>query len=140
MSKGGYIEIYEACDHSENSRPPKVMFRADVRKLNGQFLPKLNGTNVTAQVEIEELELSQQSSSIRVSARSQLSDASLVKLSKLVKPILNAMFNTFLEKFAQFPVPLIEGYECASPALRWLNRTMQIDCDIRVLPNAIRNN
>lgn len=67
-----------------------------------------------------------------------LPDPVLVKLANLATPIFNEMFNNFLDQFAQFPVPMVEGYECENAEFRWSQRTMQIDCNIRVSPDATK--
>jgi len=114
----------------------ELLGRADVQLLHGDFSPKLNVSNITGSVNVTNLQLIK-SSHPPVQARIRsFDDPTLSQLAKLSTPILTAMFNSFFEQFAQFPVPLVAGYECASSEFRWTQRTMQIDCDVRASPNA----
>jgi hypothetical protein len=39
------------------------------------------------------------------------------------------MFSAFLERYAQFPLPLLDGFKCMSPDFMINRRSMQVDCD-----------
>jgi len=132
---GGMIEAYGPAG-SDGKR--ELLGRADIVSLRGEFLPKLSGCNITGSINITDLELTQ-STPLPIRARvRQMTDPTLAKLTQLATPLLAEMFNTFLGQYAQFPLPLIDGYECTSAELRWTERTMQIDSDIRILPDSTR--
>jgi hypothetical protein len=131
----GMIEAYGPAG-ADGKR--ELLGRADIESLRGEFLPKLSECNITGSVNITDLELKPASPApIRALFR-LLPDPTLIKLSQLAVPILTEMFNTFLNQYAQFPLPLIDGYVCDSPELHWTQRTLQVDSDIRVLPDATR--
>jgi hypothetical protein len=116
----------------------ELLGRADIESLRGEFTPKSSGCNITGTLKNIELELTQSKPEpVRAVVRS-MQDSTLVKLDQLAVPILTEMFNTFLNQHAQFPLPLVDGYECTEPKIRWAERTMQLDADVRVLPEATR--
>jgi len=132
---GGMIEAYSSAD-SNGKR--ELLGRADILSMRGDFMPKMSECNITGSINITDLQLTQSPSSSAQTRVRALANPIMAKLSQLSIPILTEMFNGFLTKFAQFPLPLVEGYECASPEFRWSQRTMQIDCEVRVLPDATR--
>jgi len=137
-NNGGYLEIYEYDQSGSNVKPDsKLILRADVKSLRGEFIPKLNRTNITGSVAITKLELAKPARSIQGRAI-QLTDPLLIKLSKIAQPILTQIFNKFLDEYAQFPLPIVDGYACEQAQLQLTNRTMQLDCEFKVLPHATR--
>jgi len=136
-TSSGMIEAYGPIG-SDGKR--ELLGRADIELLRGDFFPAIDGCNVTGSINITDLQLTQASPApIQARIRS-IADPALIKLAQLATPILKDVFNTFLDQYAQFPVPLVDGYECASPEIRWSQRTVQIDCDVRVVPDALRKN
>jgi len=142
---GGTVEVYGAAG-SDGKR--ELLGRANIQLLRGDFIPKMSDCNITGSVNITDLQFSlsaftnaqlglTSSATIQTRFRS-LAEPTLKKLVQLATPILTEMFNGFLNEFAQFPMPLVEGYECTSPEFRWTQRTMQIDSDVRVLADATR--
>jgi hypothetical protein len=142
---GGMVEVYGAAG-SDGKR--ELLGKANIQLLRGDFMPKMDGCNITGSVNITDLQFSSiaftnaqlglaSQVSIQTRLRS-LAEPTLKKLTQLSIPILTEMFNGFLDEYAQFPMPLVEGYECASPEFRWTQRTMQIDSDVRVLADATR--
>jgi hypothetical protein len=125
----GVIEAYGPADEDGKR---ELLGRADVELLRGDFYPAMEGCNITGQVNITDLQLAEASPPPVQARIRRVEERSLIKLAQLAKPILKEMFNSFLDQYAQFPVPLIDGYECASPEFSWSQRTMQIDCDVRV--------
>jgi len=93
----------------------------------GEFTPKLNKNNITGSVKINELVLSQ-SATYR-----SIDNDWLVKLQEFAKPLLTDMFNAFLERYAQFPIPMLDGFECMDPKLSIMVRSMQVSCDVRAI-------
>jgi len=132
---GGLIEVYGAAG-PDGKR--ELLGRADVQMLRGEFLPKMSDCNITGSVNITDLQLDQTSPASVQSRYRTLANPTLPKLSQLSIPLLTEMFNGFFKDFAQFPMPMVEGYVCSSPEFRWTQRTMQIDSDVRVLPDATR--
>jgi len=116
----------------------ELLGRAEIELLRGDFFPALDGCNITGSINITDVQLTQASPAPVQARIRSIADETLIKLAKLSAPILKQMFNSFLDDYAQFPVPLVDGYECASAELRWTQRTMQVDCDVRVLPEATR--
>jgi len=115
----------------------ELLGRVDIDKLMGEFMPKMNACNITGQVNITELRLIASTQSRRY--RTNIADQSLMQLSRISIPMFTEIFNSFLNEYAQFPIPLLDGYECASPEFRTtMPRLMQIDCDVRVLAEATR--
>jgi len=131
---GGFIEVYGPVESGRR----ELLGRADIRSLVGEFVPKMNKCNVTGTVTITDLQLAASSPAPIQARHRSLGEPSLAQLGQLSQPLLTEMFNIFLTEYAQFPVPLLEGYECTSPEFRWMQRTMQIDCDVRVSPDATR--
>jgi len=120
-ASNGILEIYGPTNGQDEKR--QLLGRAEVRELRGDFLPKFNGANVTGSMKITKLELAQPSGAFN--------DQSISKLTQFAQPLLTDMFNVFFDRYAQFPIPLPDGFQCASPDFMVNNRTMQIDCDIR---------
>jgi hypothetical protein len=117
----GVLEIY---GQAVGQQQGKLLAKADIKSMVGEFTPKLNKNNITGTVQITNLELSQ-------SATRSIDNDWLVKLEEFAKPLLTDMFNAFLERYAQFPIPLLDGFECASPELSIMARSMQVSCDVR---------
>jgi len=133
---GGSLEAYGPPAGKDGKR--ELLARVDIQYLRGEFVPNLNASNITGSINITNLQLTQSSPPATRSRIRSLDGPTLNELTKLASPILTEMLNAFLNQFAQFPVPLVDGYECASPEFRWTERTMQIDCDVRVSPDATR--
>jgi hypothetical protein len=129
---GGSIEAYGPVG-ADGKR--ELLVKADVQKLFGEFNPKMSGCNITGSVNVSSLQLTQSSQQLR---HRSLDDPVLSQLSQLSMPILAEMFNIFLQEFAQFPLPLLDGYECVNPELMYDDRTIQMDADVRVLEHATR--
>jgi hypothetical protein len=130
---GGTIEAYGPMG-VDGKRD--LLGRVDIQKLMGEFVPKLNACNITGQVTFTDLQLIQSSQSRRLRT---VADNRLTQLSRMTIPIMTEMFNSFLTEYAQFPIPLLDGYECTAPEIRSIMpRSMQIDCDVRVLAEATR--
>lgn len=119
----GVLEIYGPVGHGGYRQ---LLVRTEVRLLRAEFMPKMNGANITATVKIIDLEL------VQPPPQSRMSAEWLMKLAQFVTPILNDMINDFMMNYAQFPVSLPEKYECTSPEFSIMPRTMQIDCDARL--------
>jgi len=115
----------------ERQSTRQLLGRADIRTLRGEFTPKFNNKNITGNVKITSLQL-EKASFGSVQSRS-ISDDWIIKLTQFATPILTEMFNTFFNRLAQFPIPLLDGFECTSPEFIVSARTMQVDCDIRAL-------
>lgn len=94
--------------------------------------------SITGSVNITDLQLSPAAPAPILARTRQLFDSTISKLSQLSVPVLTEMFNAFFSQYAQFPIPLVDGYACQSPELRWFQRTMQVDTDVRVLPEETR--
>jgi hypothetical protein len=133
---GGLIEAYGSIVDGKR----ELLGRADVQWIRGEFTPKLDGCNITGSVMIHQLQLGSSSMSAPAAARIRsMSSVMLDKLAQLAKPVFVEMFNSFLDQFAQFPIPLVEGLECESPKMEYAdNRTMQVRSEIRVTPEATR--
>lgn len=108
------------------SSKKKLFSRADVRLMRGDFVPKLQANNITGSVKVSVLELAQSMPQGRM-----VGDQWLNKLASFAQPILTDMFNAFLRSYAQFPLPMLNGFDCASPEFVVYPRSMQIDCDVR---------
>lgn len=130
----GLIEAYGPAAAGSGKR--ELLGRADIQSLRGEFSPKAKAANVTGSVNISDLHLAPASPAPSQARVRSMADPALVKLSQLATPILTEMFNEFLAQFAQFPVPLLEGYECKTPEFHWTQRTMQINCDVTYSPEA----
>jgi len=120
----GYLEIHGRVGKDKIEYRDKVLARAYVQVFRGQFVPKLNGINITGTIKNVQLQLAR-SPGIR-----QM-DEWMAKFSQFAQPILLDMFNAFLNTHAQFPVPLLANYQCTSPDLTILPRTVQVDCDVQ---------
>jgi len=120
-ASNGVLEMY-----GPDGQKGQVLARADVRLLRGDFTPKFNGHNITGSVNITRIQLSQSWPQSRSTG-----DQWLIRLTQFAKPILNEMFNTIFNDLAQFPMPMLDGFECASPEFSISSRTMQVDCDVR---------
>jgi len=131
-SVGGSIEVYGpiATDGKRN-----LLATANIQKLSGEFSPKMSGCNATGSIVISELELIQSGPQSRVRS---LADPVLSQLSQISMPVFEEMFNNFLREFAQFPMPMLDGYECVEPELIFHDRAIQMDADVRVLEHATR--
>jgi hypothetical protein len=126
----GVLEFYGA--KGQNGQRP-FLARVDVRTMRGQFTPKLNKANITGSIKLDTLELapSSQSWSSSSSNNVQMSPEWLQRAASFSKPMIERAINNFLDRYAQFPVPMPSKYECSSPAMNVLHRTVQLDCDVR---------
>jgi len=120
----GYLEIHGRVGQDKYRYREQVLARAYVQVFRGEFVPKLNGINITGTIKNVQLQLAR-SPGIR-----QM-DEWMAKFSQFAQPILLDMFNAFLNTHAQFPVPLLANYQCTSPDLTILPRTVQVDCDVQ---------
>jgi len=111
----------------------QLLARVDIKLLRGDFMPKFNGRNITGSINIKQLELAQ-------SPTQKPSLGDLAKLTEFSKSILTDMFNVFLERYAQFFIPLLDDFKCASPDFLISTRSMQLDCDIRMVGDEKPNN
>jgi hypothetical protein len=111
------LEILGPIDGQDHKR--RSLGRAEIRVLRGDFVPKFDGTNVTGSIEITNLEFGQ----------STFNGQSRKKLIEFARPLLTEMFSAFLERYAQFPLPLLDGFKCMSPDFMINRRSMQVDCD-----------
>jgi len=123
-ASNGFLEIFGPTNGQE--QPRQLLGRAEVRVLRGDFVPKFNGANITGSIRITNLELGQSSTQ-----SSSLGDQWLSKLGQFAQPLLTEMFNVFFDRYAQFSIPLLDGFQCASPNFMINSRSMQVDCDIR---------
>jgi hypothetical protein len=117
-ASNGTLELYGPAPKRQ------LLGRVDVKVLRGEFMPKLHGANITGSVKINSLELAQ-----TPTQKPSLGD--LTKLTEFSKPILFEMFNAFLDRYAQFPIPMLDNLDCASPDFLITDRSMQVDCDIK---------
>jgi hypothetical protein len=125
-ASNGILEIYGPANGQDQKR--QLLGRAEVRELRGDFVPKFNGANITGSIKITKFELGPMSEQ-----RRSFDDQSISKLTQFAQPLLTDMFNVFLDRYAQFAIPLLDGFQCVSPDFMINNRTMQIDCDIRYI-------
>jgi len=130
----GSLEIYGPVIGDDRKR--EMLAKVDIKKLRGEFMPKMNASNITGLVNITDLKLARPSPQPIQSRLQSITDEMISRLQQLSVPILTEMFNAFLSEYAQFPVPLVQGYECDKPEFRIGERTVQIDCDVRVSANA----
>jgi len=122
-ASNGILELFAPKTKDQSG---KLLARAEVQILRGEFYPKMKGLNITGSVNITDLIFSQSSTQSR-----SIGDQWLSKLGPYSKPVLTAMFNGFFDRYAQFPIPLLDGYNCTSPTFSIGRRSMQIDCDIQ---------
>jgi len=121
-ASNGFLEIYGPA----NGQNRRLLGRVGVRILRGEFAPRFNGANITGSVKITSLELVQSSS---IQSSDSLSDQCITKLTRFARPLLTEMFNVFFERYAQFAIPLLDGFKCVSPDFSINSRSMQVDCD-----------
>jgi hypothetical protein len=126
----GNLEIYGPAKGPNGNR--QLLARFDVPLMRGEFTPKWNGANITGSVKITRLHVDKLQSQ-----PTSMTTEWLGKLSQVAVPTLIETFNSFLNTYAQFPMPLLAGYKCTSPEFIVLPRTMQVDCDLVLTEKAI---
>jgi len=117
----GVLEIYGSASGQQQQR--KLLAKAEIKSMQGEFEPKLNKANITGSIKITKLELTQSASRSR-----SVGVDWLLLLQEFALPLLTEMFNSFFKKYAQFPIPMLDGFECVKPELSIMSRTMQITC------------
>lgn len=122
-ASNGVLELYGPAN-GLNQR--QLLAKADVRSMQGNVTLSMNTLNITASINITKLELVQSSMQTRT-----FGDDWLIKLHDFAKPMLAEMFNAFFKRYAQFPIPMLDGLECMSPELNIAARSVQVDCDVR---------
>jgi len=133
-ASNGFLEVYGPMSGQDQKR--QLLGRADVRVMHGDFIPKFNGANITGSITITKLELVQSS----MPSSGSFSDQGLTKLSHFARPLLTEMFNVFFDRYAQFAIPLLDGFRCASPDFSINSRSMQVDCDIQTIgPKTVKD-
>lgn len=134
---GGMIEAYGA-PGSDGKR--ELLARADVQWIRGSFMPKMDGCNVTGSVHIDQMRLVQSSITSPAVARIRsMPESMLDQMAQLCSRVFTETFGSFLDQYAQFPMPLTEGLECESPQMQFAdNRTIQIRSGTRATPEASR--
>jgi hypothetical protein len=115
----------------DEDKKREVLARAVVRLLRGDFIPQLNDRNITGTTKFDRLVLERPSNG---ASSDVMTDEWLLKFADFARPILTDIFNAFLKTYAQYPVPLPNEFECASPEFTITARTMQVDCDILFKP------
>jgi hypothetical protein len=125
----GVLEVYGPAVGRHEQR--KLLGRAEVRVLRGEFKPNFINKNFTGAINITSLQL--EKASFGSTQSRAISEDWLIKLTQFATPILTEMFNAFFNRLAQFPIPLLDGFECTSPEFLVSARTMQVDCDIRAI-------
>jgi len=119
----GVLELYGPAFGANQQR--KLLVKVDIRSMQGEFMPRLDKANITGSIKMTKLELSQASWQTR-----SIGEEWLIKLEEFAKPLLTDMFNVFFDRYARFPVPMLDGFECSTPAFWVSARTMQVDCDV----------
>jgi hypothetical protein len=125
----GVLEVYGPAVGQNDQR--MLLGRAEIRVLRGEFTPNFTNKNFTGAIKITTLQLDK--ASFGSTQSKPTSEDWLIKLTQFATPILTEMFNTFFNRLAQFPIPLLDGFECTSPEFLVSARTMQVDCDIRAI-------
>jgi len=119
----GNLVIYGPAMRRDGNR--QLLVKLDVQMFRGEFTPKWNGANITGSIKITRLHVDKVQNQ-----RRSMTEEWLKKFSQVVMPIMLDMFNTFLNTYAQFPIPLLANIKCTSPAFLISPRTMQVDCDL----------
>jgi len=122
----GNLEIYGPVVRRDGHR--QLLVKLDVQMFRGEFIPKWNGANITGSIKITRLHVDKVQNQ-----RRSMPEEWIKKFNQVVMPITLDMFNTFLNTYAQFPIPLLANIKCASPEFIISPRTMQIDCDLAQL-------
>jgi len=119
----GNLEIYGPAMRRDGNR--QLLVKLDVQMFRGEFIPKWNGANITGSIKITRLHVDK----VQNQRRSMPAEWTK-KFNQVVMPMMVDMFNTFLDTYAQFPIPLLANIKCGSPEFLISPRTMQVDCDL----------